>query len=94
MWQIFYHPKVEEDLKYLGNHEANRVLKAIENRIAYGEPDKIGKKLSHELRGYQRLRVGDLRIVFKVFKKEIKDLVVAVGPRKDDYVYERAVGRV
>ena len=94
MWQIFYHPKVEEDLKYLGNHEANRVLKAIENRIAYDEPDKIGQKLSHELRGYQRLRVGDLRIVFKVFKKEIKVLVVAVGPRKDDYVYERAVGRV
>ena len=94
MWAVIYHAEVENDLKSLGNSAAKRVLKAIDERIRHGEPDKLGKPLSSDLSGCRRIRIGDTRIIYKVYKNEIKVLVIAVGPRKDDAVYKSAYNRV
>lgn len=76
-----------DDLKRLGNTEEKRVLKAIDERIADGEPDKIGKPKNGTLADFRRLRVGDVRIVYRINGTEIV-LVVCVGPRRNDEVYE------
>ena len=50
-WSVRFHPDVEQDLAQLGRAEAKRVLKVIRERIAEGEPDKIGKPLRGALAG-------------------------------------------
>ncbi len=90
MWKIIYHQDVEFDLEMLGYAEARRILKAIDERILKGEPDKIGKPLSGDLRGCLRIRVGNTRIVYRINKKEIEVFIIAVGIRKDDLIYKMA----
>lgn len=92
-WNVQFHPAVENDLKQLGSAEAKRVLKVIRERIATGEPDKIGKPLRGALAGYRRIRTGDVRIVYRVNGTEII-LVLCVGARRDEEVYDSATKRV
>lgn len=85
-----YHPEVKADLENLGRTEALRVLKAIDQRIRLGEPDKVGKPLSGTLKGCRRIRVGNTRIVYRIFKQEVKVLILAAGLRKESLVYNMA----
>ena len=94
MWKAIYHSEVEYDLKLLGYAEALRILKAIDERIIKGEPDKLGKPLSGDLAGYRRIRIGNTRIVYKATKKEIEVFIIAAGVRRDDHVYQSAKKRV
>lgn len=92
-WSVRFHPDVEQDLKQLGKAEAQRVLVVIRERIAEGEPDKIGKPLRGALAGYRRVRTGDIRIVYRIDGTEIV-LVLCVGARRDDAVYISATRRI
>lgn len=92
-WAIFYHPEVKDDFRRLGRTEAKAIQKVIDERLARGEPDKVGKPLSGDLSGYRRLRTGQTRIIYRVDGKRIEVLVIAVGLRRDDEVYEKAQKR-
>jgi mRNA interferase RelE/StbE len=92
-WTVRFHPEVEEDLQQLGRAEAQRVLKVVRERIVEGEPDKLGKPLRGVLAGCRRIRTGDVRIVYRINGAEIV-LVLCVGARQDDEVYEAATRRV
>ncbi|MFK0570387.1 type II toxin-antitoxin system RelE/ParE family toxin [Endozoicomonas sp.] len=94
VWKIEYLPQVKDDLKIMGNAEARRILKIIENRMAHGEPEKSGKPLSGTLSGLRRIRTGNTRIVYEVNKGKIRILIVAVGMRRDSEVYKLAEKRV
>lgn len=93
-WRVIYHPEVEQDLRALGRAEARAALKAISERIQNGEPGKSGKSLSGQLSGCRRLRTGNTRIVYRVNAGQIEVLIVAVGMRRNDEVYEAAGKRV
>jgi len=69
-YRILYHPKVKEDIELLDKRQKKVVAKAIENRLG-NEPEKYGTPLRRTLKGYWKLRVGDIRVVFKVVKKEV-----------------------
>ncbi|KPC27946.1 Plasmid stabilization system [Pseudomonas syringae pv. cilantro] len=92
-WSVRFHPDVDQDLKQLGTADARRILKVIRERIAQGEPDKIGKPLRGALSGFRRARTGDVRIIYHVNGTEIV-LVLCVGARRDDEFYEAAYRRV
>lgn len=92
-WNVRFLDEVKQDLTHLGRAEAKRVLKVIRERIAEGEPDKIGKPLRGVLAGYRRIRTGDIRIIYRIEGNEIV-LVVCVGARRDDEVYEAASRRI
>jgi mRNA interferase RelE/StbE len=79
-----------DDLEELGKYQARAVLKAIESRIRDGEPEKAGKPLSGELIGCRRIRIGEVRIVYRVHAEIIAVLIVAVGPRRNDEVHRTA----
>jgi mRNA interferase RelE/StbE len=93
-WRVIYHHEVADDLEALGAYEARAVLKAIEQRIRDGEPDKSGKPLSGELAGCRRIRSGDVRIVHRVDADVVEVLIIAVGPRRNDEFYRTARKRV
>ncbi|MCO8164649.1 type II toxin-antitoxin system RelE/ParE family toxin [Pseudomonas sp. 21LCFQ010] len=92
-WNVRFLDEVKQDLTHLGHAEAKRVLKVIRERIAEGEPDKIGKPLRGVLAGYRRIRTGDVRIIYRIEGSEIV-LVSCVGARRDDEVYEAASRRI
>ncbi|MGY4493637.1 type II toxin-antitoxin system RelE family toxin [Pseudomonas sp. TE3610] len=93
-WAVIYHPEVTDDFDQLGAYAANRILDVIEQRIANGEPDKLGKALRGSLAGCRRIRTGDTRIVYRVDGQAIIVLIIAVGARRDSEVYDAAVERV
>ena len=92
-WNVKFHPQVENDFKQLGTAQARRILAVIRERIAEGEPDKLGKPLRGTLAGCRRIRTGEVRIVYRIQGSEIV-VVLCVGARRDDEVYESAVQRV
>lgn len=92
-WNVKFHPQVENDLKQLGTAQARRILVVIRERIAKGEPDKLGKPLRGTLAGCRRIRTGEVRIVYRIQGSEIV-VVLCVGARRDDEVYESAVQRI
>jgi len=94
VWGVIYHPEVQDDLDQLGSAAANRILDVIEERIVKGEPDKSGKPLRASLAGCRRIRAGDTRIVYRVDGKAIQVLIVAVGARRDEEVYDAAEHRL
>ncbi|USS57513.1 MULTISPECIES: type II toxin-antitoxin system RelE/ParE family toxin [Pseudomonas] len=93
IWNVRFHPEVENDLLQLGRAEAQRVLRVVRERIAGGEPDKLGKPLRGVLAGCRRIRTGDVRIVYRINGTEIV-LVLCIDARRDDEVYEAAYKRV
>jgi mRNA interferase RelE/StbE len=92
-WSVIYHPEVAEDLTLLGSAEARRTLAVIEERILHGEPDRAGKPLRGILAGCRRIRTGNIRIVYRVDGKRVEVLIIAVGARRDDEVYQAAESR-
>lgn len=93
-WAVKYLPSIDEDLSELSKTNIKRVKKVIEERIINGEPDKTGKPLQHDLTGCRRIRTGDLRIVYRVNSDIIEILIIAVGMRRDDEIYNKAKKRV
>ena len=102
MWKIEYLPEVEKDFKSLGGNEIILVNKAIkkvaQNPLSkaeggYGEP--LGNKGGRNLTGLYKikLRGPGIRVVYKLQKSEHGMLIVVVGIRADDEVYDIALTR-
>jgi mRNA interferase RelE/StbE len=89
-WTVFYYPEVQDDFRKLGRVEARNIQAVIDARLVNVEPDKSGKPLHGALAGFRRMRTGDTRIVYRVNKGKIEILIIAVGMRRDDEVYEKA----
>jgi mRNA interferase RelE/StbE len=94
VWKVTLHRDVQNDLHTLGRVEAQNLMAVINSRIANGEPDKSGKPLHGALVGYRRMRTGATRIVYRVDKGKVEILIIAMGMRRDDEVYEKANRRV
>jgi len=92
-WTIEFHPKVKNDIKAIGHASARRARKAIEDKLQT-DPEKHGRPLRGNLHGWRKLRVGDLRIVYRIEKDRVVVLVLAIGQRSDEKVYHEAGQRV
>lgn len=92
-WRILYHPAVEKDLDSIGRSRARKVLKTIETKLS-ADPEKFGAPLRKGLAGLRKLRVGDVRVVYRLEKKRVEVFIIVVGRRADDAVYKAANVRV
>lgn len=102
-WELEYHPEAEKDLKALDRPRQILVEKAIkkvktnplpQSEGGYGKP--LGHKHGTNLTGFLKvkLRKEGIRIVYKLIRTKTKMLVVVVGIREDDEVYEIAQSRI
>jgi mRNA interferase RelE/StbE len=101
-WTLKFLPEVEKDLKQLSGDQRLLVRKAIKkvqtnplpaNEGGYGKP--LGNQSGSSLAGFLKikLRGPGLRVVYKLIQTKSEMLIVVVGARADDEVYEAAVFR-
>lgn len=101
-WKLVYLPEAAKDLKNLAGNQRLMVIKAIDkvlqnplpaNEGGYGKP--LGNKHGTDLAGFLKikLRGAGIRVVYKLIRTETEMLVVVIGAREDDEVYETAQHR-
>jgi len=79
--RLIFAPEVAEVVRVLHPSAKRKVREAVE---AIRVDPEIGDELVRELSGLRRLRVGRLRIVYRVEPRHVQ--IVAIGPRATIYV--------
>lgn len=101
-WKLEYLPEAEKDLKDLDGSQRMLVLKAIKkvqqnplpvDEQGYGKP--LGNRNSTSLAGLLKikLRSAGLRVVYQLRRTESSMMVIVIGVRADEEVYELAQKR-
>ena len=101
-WSVQYLPEADKDLDSLSHTQQILVKKAIkkvkenplpQNEGGYGKPlgHKHGLNLTNLLK--IKLRGAGIRIVYKLIKTESQMLVIVIGVREDEEVYDIAHSR-
>ena len=98
-WTIRLLPDVEKDISKLGGNQKKNVAKAIkkvaQNPLPANEGG-YGKPLGGDLAGYQKIKLKSdgIRVVYKLVQTDTQMLVIVVGARADNEVYEDAKQRI
>lgn len=98
-WSVFYLPETEKDFQQLSRQQVLRVMKAIEkvcqnplpqSEGGYGKP--LGHKRGINLTGLFKIKLKNdgIRVVYSLIRTESQMLVVVIGLREDEEVYEIA----
>lgn len=101
-WTIEFLPEAAEDLLALDGSQKKLILKALQkvrsNPLSqyeggYGKP--LGNKNGNDLSGFFKIKLksAGIRIVYKLIRIDDKMLIVVIGARADDEVYEIAQKR-
>ncbi|MBQ4627827.1 MAG: type II toxin-antitoxin system RelE/ParE family toxin [Clostridia bacterium] len=101
-WTLKFLPEAAKDLKNLAGNQRIMVAKAIdkvlenplpENEGGYGKP--LGNKNGNNLTNFLKIKLksAGIRVVYKIIKTETEMLVVVIGARADDEVYDIAQTR-
>lgn len=101
-WEVVYLPEAEKDLQDLDGRERILVQKAIRKvstnplptvEGGYGKP--LGNHASTKLAGLLKVKLksAGIRIVYQLIRTETQMLVVVIGARADDEVYDTAQSR-
>ncbi|MCX6051117.1 MAG: type II toxin-antitoxin system RelE/ParE family toxin [Campylobacterales bacterium] len=96
MYEIKYHPLLEEDLKQLNNAvriEVFKKLKKIQQSPELGLP--LGNKNNMNLTGLRKIYVAkkQVRIVYEIIDAILVIYVIAIGKRENMEVYKQAEQR-
>ena len=102
-WEVDYLPEARKDIKNLDRSKqiiVNKAIKKVKSNPlpqaegGYGKP--LGNKHGVNLTTLQKikLRGEGLRIVYKLVRTETSMLIVVVGAREDEEVYEIAQRRL
>lgn len=79
--EVILAPEIRELVRVLHPTTKRKVRAAIE---AVRSAPEIGDELTRELAGIRRLRIGRLRIVYRVQGRQVQ--IVAIGPRATIYL--------
>lgn len=101
-WSVEFLPEAQKDFDALAGNQRLLVAKAIkkvqQNPVStyeggYGKP--LGSKGGTDLSGLFKikLKAAGLRIVYKLIRTETAMLIVVIGARADDEVYQIAEKR-
>lgn len=96
MYELKYHPLLEDDLKQLNNSvriEVFKKLKKIQQSPELGL--LLGNKNNMNLTGLRKVYVAkkQVRIVYEIIDNILIVHIIAIGKRKDMEVYKQAKQR-
>ena len=101
-WKVEYLPEAEKDLKGLDGSQRNLVLKAIKkvqqnplpvDENGYGNLSAIIAAPAFRFNEI-KLRSAGLRIVYQLRRTETSMMIIVIGVRADEEVYELAQKRI
>jgi len=94
MWKVDYHELViDKDLKDISRTDQKNIFDAADQKLAK-DPHAYGEPLKGAYQGYWRMRVGIYRVIYEIIKDDVLVLVIKVGKRKDDMVYQELAARL
>ena len=102
-WNVVYLPEAEKDYRSLDRGQrlvVNKAIKKVKENPLPQEEGGYGKPLGHKhganLTGYLKikLRGEGIRIIYKLVRTKTQMLVVIIGMREDEEVYEIAQRRI
>ena len=102
-WKLVHLPEAAKDLKNLAGNQRLLVVKALDKVLenplpvsegGYGKP--LGNKQENDLAGFLKIKLksAGIRVVYKLIRTESEMLVVVIGARADDEVYDTAQHRI
>lgn len=83
-FSVEYPPEVHEDVKQLSRNIQPRIKTVIEERLMT-HPHKYGQRLRQSLHNLWRIRTGDYRIGYEIYRDEKKVVVWGILHRKEIY---------
>ena len=101
-WPVEYLPEAVKDLKHLDASSQVLTLKAIQKVQADPRPAEegglgkpLGNKGGQNLSGFLKIKLlkAGIRIVYTLVRENDKMLIVVIGVRADNEVYELAAKR-
>ena len=102
-WEVKYLPEVLDDFRALDGSQRIQVRKAIKKVQTNPLPDTeggYGKRLANKgnakLSGFLKIKLhgAGLRVVYQLVRKEDHMVIVVIGARADDEVYDIAHQRI
>ena len=100
-WTVNYLPEAQDELECFDKAQQKTILKAlrdvgffqIQHEGGYGKP--LGKKHDRNLTNFLKIKLlrEGIRIVYKLIRIENQMLIVVIGIRADDEVYDIAEKR-
>lgn len=82
-FEIRITPAAQREIDRLPNNARTRVETAIENLA--NDPRPHGCVKMHGIEDTYRIRVGNYRVMYQVFDRQLAVLIVTVADRKDIY---------
>ena len=84
--RIEWHPEAIDDLRKLGTFDQRRIKKVLNSLIALEDPRQKFVPYSGNMKGFWKLRVGDIRLVCQLVETDGGFvLVIAVAHRSVAY---------
>lgn len=94
MWNIVIHKLVlSEDFKKIDLSSRRLILKTIYKKLSKN-PEDYGSPLREEYKGYWKLKVAHYRVIYRIAKEQVTVVVIKVGIRRDDEVYNELINRL
>ncbi|PKL28695.1 MAG: type II toxin-antitoxin system mRNA interferase toxin, RelE/StbE family [Spirochaetae bacterium HGW-Spirochaetae-2] len=85
-WQIRFETQAVKELSALDNSVKIKILKYLRKLEECDDPRVLGKSLTNNFSGYWRYRIGNYRIISRIYDTELVILLLAI--RKRDVVYK------
>lgn len=83
VWRVEFTDNARRQLRKLHPEVQSRLLRFLRERVASADdPRVLASKLTGDLSGYCRFRVGDYRLICRVDDGLLTVLVISVGHRK------------
>ena len=89
MYRLVYTDEAKKQISKFDNRLKEKIRIAAEE---IQTSPAVGKPLTRELKGRFSYRVGDYRIIYRVYQTEIVVLILAVGHRRDVYEKQKRKG--
>ncbi len=83
-YRIEYSQDAARNIKKFPKNIQERIIRAIEERL-WISPEEVGKPLVKQWKDHRRLRVGDYRVIYKIYQERIVVFIVEIDHRKDVY---------
>jgi mRNA interferase RelE/StbE len=85
VWTLEFSDRSRKQFKKLGQTEADRILRVLDDIAELEDPRSRGHILTGNLGGLWRYRIGDWRVIARIEDQRLIIIVLEVGHRREVY---------